>query len=293
MKNADDEVQRYANLWSNLTMPVRPSQGVLGVYRQAMAGLEKKRVLILGSTPELIDMAVGAGAERVVSIERSPTVIEAFRTLAEKDWSGVQSISGDWLEDRPEFHGRFNCIMCDGGILFLEYPGQWDRLFAVVHSYLEPGGFFAAKGWAEPPGDWNSEELAETQIAAFKASRPGLGDGQLRTSFIRLASILRLVSLVGAVRPDGSYDQKILVEQADGLKNRLEREFPDPAMIEIAHAALKYLARSQPGRTDTVTGAGYDHAELLLRQNGFDPRNFPLSDPPIDGSTFVFVARRA
>lgn len=278
MTDADDEVRRYANVWRNLTMPVKPSEGVLGVYRQAMAGLDKKRVLVLGSTPELIDMAVGAGSERIVSIERSPTVIRAFRTLAEKDWSGVQSIVGDWLEDRPEFHGRFNCIMCDGGILFLEYPGQWDRLFKVAHSCLEPGGIFAAKGWAEPPGDWNYEDMVEAHIGAFKASRPDLDGDQVRASFIRLASILRLISLVRGVRPDGLFDQKILVEQADSLTERLEREFPDPELIEVAYSALKHLARSQPGSTDTITGAGYDRAEPLLRQNGFESRNFPLSD---------------
>jgi hypothetical protein len=257
-----------------------------------MAKLPEKRVLILGSTPELIDMAVDAGAERIVSIERSATVIEAFRALGRKDWSGVQFIAGDWLEDRSEFHGRFNCIMCDGGILFLEYPGHWGRLFKVVHSYLESGGIFAAKGWAEPPGDRQYEAMVEEYIGAFKESSSDRDAEAKRAAFIWLASVLRLIAFVGAVRTDGSYDQKLLVERLDGLIARLEGEFPAPAMIEINHAAFKYLARSQPGRADTVTGAGYDRAEQLLTRSGFEPRNFALSDPPIDGSTYVFVARR-
>ena len=292
MSGAENEVRHYANVWRNLTLPVRPSEGVLRVYREAMANLPEKNVVVLGSTPELIDMAVEANARRIVSIERSPTVIEAFQSLGETDWSNVQFVVGDWLEDRPEFHGRFNCIMCDGGVLFLEYPGQWDQLFKVVHGYLGPGGVFAAKSWAEPPGDWNYQDMVEAHIGAFKASSSALNAEQARIAFIRLASVLRLVSLVRGTRSDGLFDQKILVEQADDLMGRLEREFPDPAMVEINHAALKYLARSQPGRADTISGAGYDRAEQLLRRNGFEPTNFPISDPPIDGSTYVFVANR-
>jgi hypothetical protein len=293
MSSVGDQVEFYAAMWRNLTLPVRPSEGVLRVYREAMAKLPEKRVIVLGSTPELIDMAVDAGAERIVSIERSPTVIEAFRELGRNDWSRVQFIVGDWLEDRPEFHSRFNCIMCDGGILFLQYPGQWSRLFEVVHSYLEPGGIFAAKSWAEPPGDWKYADLVEAHIAAFKTTISALDADQARIAFIRLASVLRLISLVGGTRSDGLFDQKILVDQADDLIGRLEREFPDPAMIEINHAALKYLARSQPGRADTISGAGYDRAEPLLKRAGLVSRNFPVSDPPIDGSTYVFVAQRA
>jgi hypothetical protein len=288
----DDQIRHYARVWRNLTVPVRPSEGVLRVYRDAMAKLPEKKVLIFGCTPELVDMAVAAGAARIVSIERSPTVIKAFQTLGQRDWSGVQFIVGNWLEDRAEFHGGFNCVMCDGGVMFLEYPGQWSQLFEIVHGFLAPQGVFVGKSWAEPAGDRNYEDMVEAHIGAFKAASPGLNADEYREAFVGLATTLRLVTFVHTTRADSSFDQKLLVERADDLMHRLEKEFPDPAMVEINHAALKYLARSQPGRADTVSGAGYDRAEPLLREKGFEPQNFALSDPPIDGSTYVFVARR-
>jgi hypothetical protein len=176
--------------------------------------------------------------------------------------------------------------------MFLEYPGQWNQLFAIARAYLAPQGVFVGKSWAEPAGDRSYDDMVEAHIGAFKASSPGLQADEYRKAFIGLATMLRLDTFVDATRADGSFDQELLVERADQLLDRVEREFPDPAMVEISHSALKYLARSQPGRADTISGAGPDRAEQLLRQNGFRPTIFPLPDAPIEGSTYVFAAYR-
>jgi hypothetical protein len=289
----DDLAAHYAKVWKNLTRPVRPSAGVLDVYREAISKLPDKKVLVLGATPELIDMAVELGASPIVSIEHFPTVIQAFRSLGKHDWSGVEFIAGDWLDERPQLHGAFTCVVCDGGTLFLRYPDQWDRLFAIVRAYLDPSGIFASRGWAEPPGERDYDSLVEEHIEAFNAAGPGRSAEETRTAFIELATMLRLATFVRTAGADGALDQTLLVGRADALIDRLEREFPAPDLVEINHAALKYLARSQPGTTDTVAGVRYDRAAELLKKNGFESRNVSLPDPPFDGSTYVFVARPA
>jgi hypothetical protein len=63
-------------------------------------------------------------------------------------------------------------------------------------------------------------------------------------------------------------------------------------MVQIAEAALKYLARSQPGTTDVVAGVRFDDADVLLCKHGFKSAHFPLPDPPIPDANYMFVAHK-
>ena len=132
MKNISQEKTAFfRDVWSRLTVPVRPGPEGLDLYREQIDLFTRKQVLVLGATPELVDMALRLGADRVVSIERNPEIMAAMRQLGEEDWSSVQMVVGDWLEHRSEFHAAFNCIVCDGGLLFLEFPGQVGAPFRI------------------------------------------------------------------------------------------------------------------------------------------------------------------
>jgi SAM-dependent methyltransferase len=263
----------------------------LALYRREIERFPEKRVLVLGATPELVDMALELHAETVISVERIPAVMEGMRRVATRDWSSVQMLPEDWLEDRPDFHSAFNCVVCDGGLLFLDYPSQWERLFELVRRNLEPGGVFVAKEWAEPPGDRDYDDLVNALITAFKPEGAGQTPEQTRTAYMGLASELRVATLVNATREDGSFDQRALVDRSDRLLAALERKFPDPHMIETTRAAFEHLARSRPGTMDTVSGVGFEGAEALLQRSGFDCECFPLQDPPVPGGNYMFVAR--
>ena len=291
MNTENDQAKHFANVWGKLTAPVKPSEDGLRIYREEAERFSDKRILILGATPELVDMAVESGAEKIVSIERFPGVVAAMRQLGKKDWSSVDMVIGNWLEDRPDFHSAFNCILCDGGLLFLEYPAQWGQLFRIVRTYLEPDGVFVAKEWAEPPGIWDYDRMLQDHVAAFKEEASRLNLEQKHRAYIKLLSELRIIVFVNATQDDGSFDQDLLIERSDRLIEKFEKEFPDNSMIGITHAAFKYLARSQPGTTDTVAGVRYDRTSELLAQNGFESRYFPLPDPPIPDSNYMFAAK--
>ena len=124
-----NRIEMFRSVWSKLRVPVRPGPEGLDLYRYQMKRLQGKDILVLGATPELVDMAIELKAEKVVSVERNPEIVEAMRQLGEKDWSMVQLVTGDWLEERPEFEASFDCAVCDGGLLFLQYPAQWETLF--------------------------------------------------------------------------------------------------------------------------------------------------------------------
>ncbi len=280
----------FRDVWSRLMVPVRPGSEGLDLYREQINQLARKNVLVLGATPELVDMALRLGAERVVSIERNPEIMAAMRQLGEEDWSGVQMVVGDWLEQRPDFHAAFNCIVCDGGLLFLKFPGQWERLFELVHCYLVPRGVFVAKEWAEPEGDRDYEIVKSDLIRTFEQQHSMMDAEQMAKAFSGLVSELRLAAFIDMTCEDGSFAQEPLVARLDALLEELEQRFPDPELVAMTHAAIKYLARSQPGMTDTVAGVRYRDAEKLLSRQGFQCQEHPLPDAPLRGGNYMFVA---
>ena len=207
-KIAQEKTAFFRDVWSRLTVPVRPGPEGLDLYRTQIDRFAKKKRPGPGATPELVDMALRLGAERVVSIERNPEIMAAMRQLGEEDWSDVQMVVGDWLEQRPELHAAFNCIVCDGGLLFLEFPGQWERLFQLVHGYLAPGGVFVAKEWAEPAGDWDYEAMKRDLIQTFERQSAEMDNGQMTKAFSFLASELRLAAFIGMICEDGTFAQE-------------------------------------------------------------------------------------
>lgn len=284
------QVSFRKGIWSKLRVPIRPGPEGLDLYRAQMERFPGKNILILGATPELVDLALELNAKKVVSVERNPEVMAALRQLGTKDWTEVQLVAGDWLEERPDFYSSFHCIVCDGGLLFLEYSVQWARLFKLIYSYLVPGGVFVAKEWAEPPGDRDYERLKENLIGCFEAKSKEQNYNDMIESYLHLVSELWLAALVNTTRKDGSFNQNIVVQRLDTLTKELKQRFPDPEMVQITEGALKYTARSQPDTTDIITGVSFEAAEALLAAQGFRSEHFPLPDPPIFGANYMFVA---
>jgi SAM-dependent methyltransferase len=285
-----ERVKFIKSFWSNLSVPVRPGVEGLALYRAQMERFPEKNILVLGATPELVDLALELNAKKKVSVERNPEVMEAMRQLGKKDWTEVELVAGNWFEERPDFYSSFNCVVCDGGLLFLEYPGQWERLFKLIYSYLVPGGVFVAKEWAEPPGNRDYDRFKENLIGCFEAKNKDQNHNAMIESYIRLVSELWLATLIKTTRKDGSFDQDIVVKRLDTLTEELKQTFPEPKMVQITEGTLQHLARSQPGTTDVITGVRFEAAEALLAAQGFRSEHFPLPDPPIFGANYMFVA---
>lgn len=288
----EERVELYRSVWGRLRVPVRPGQEGLDLYRKTLNNIPEKNVLILGATPELIDMALELSADKIVSMERNPEIIEAMRRLRTQDWRDVNLITGNWLEEHEDFHLSFNYIACDGGLLFLRYPDQWELLFKLAYGYLKPGGVFVAKEWAEPPGKRNYDQLIQELINNFDYRSKSLSRQEILEAYMYLASELRLASFVNTTKKDWSFDQAILIERLDALMELLCRKYSDSEMVNITEAALKYLARTQSDTTDVIAGARFDKANNLLSAQGFTASHFPLPDKPIPNANYMFIAKK-
>ena len=286
-------VEHLRRMWSLLSVPVRPSAEGLRVYAEGLG--TGRRVLVLGTTPELIDLAVERKSSRIVSMERNPATILALRQFAHRPWDGVELRCADWLEADSRLEGAFDCIACDGGLLFLDFPGLWERLLANVRRYLAPGGEFIAKmtSLPEPGGSVSSENAYAERVDALLDAHDRLRaayPADARAHFIGLMSQLRVLTFLGATQDSGAFDTALLVRRTDQLASAMLARHPELEDGEVIRAALVHLARSRADGVDTVAGATKEQARALFRRCGFRYTATPLEDPPLPGGNYMIRA---
>jgi hypothetical protein len=287
MELSEERISMFKSVWENLRVPVRPGIEGLDLYRQQMELYDEKHILILGATPELVDLALELDATTITSIERNPEIMEAMKRISEKSWDRVQMVPADWLKKNDAFAGKFNIVVCDGGLLFLKFPEQWELLFSHVKNYLVDGGRFVAKEWAEPVSGLDYASSKQELLNKYLNNGYSYAGDPLE-AFKIFVSELRLMVFYGATNEDGSFDQPLIIDRLNTLIPELEEQFPEN--IHITHGALKYLARSQEKVTDTVAGAVYERAQKLLAEQGFTCTHHPLPDEPVFGGNYMFVA---
>ncbi|MBW2978040.1 class I SAM-dependent methyltransferase [Candidatus Woesearchaeota archaeon] len=85
--------------------------------RQTIVGDKNPRVLVLGVTPELVDLAVSLGCETVV-VDISKKLIEKMRAVMKyRDSPKLHIVHGDWLKmDKILNTNSFNAIIGDASL---------------------------------------------------------------------------------------------------------------------------------------------------------------------------------
>ena len=145
----------YHRRWARLTPPLRPNGEVADAVRQAIAGLAG-RVLLLGVTPELSDVA-----QRIEAIDRSETMIAHI-------WPGDsetrRASRGDWL-DLAAPVGHFTAAIGDGSLNALTYPHGYRRLLDRLAEAVRPGGRFAVRTFVTPDPCESLEAVREAAMA--------------------------------------------------------------------------------------------------------------------------------
>lgn len=234
----------YVRRWAHQPVPMRPSPLGLAHYRTHLGACPRPRVLVFGGTPELADLALEVGAERVVRIDLSPEILAGMRLLATRDWSAVETVAGDWLAPRPEWAGAFDMAMCDGGPLFLDFPGQWRLFLARAAEALRPGGRLVVKLQAHLPGFPAYETLRARLLADFLAACPRWSAAEREAACWRLAGNLWQACYLGHVAADGAIDKRAVGRRMDEAALWLAECLPDPALRDIAHQELREMLRN-------------------------------------------------
>ncbi len=262
------------------------------LYGQQLRSIENPSVLIFGATPELVDVAIEADANRIVCIEQNPDILEAMNRLSSRNWQQVEKVVGNWLEEDPRYICQFDYIACDGGLLFIEYPNHWNSLFDLSRIYLKPGGLFIAKVFLVTDCNKSYSSLTNDLIETFDNNFTE-NNAERIEAFKQLVSELRIATYIDASLDDGSFNQELLVTRADELHDTLTAKYKFDEMSFIVKAAMSLLARSRTNVTDTISGVVYEKTEKLLQEKEFSVSYHPLPDPPIPNSNYMFVAKKS
>lgn len=138
---------------ARLKPPLRPNDEIVTAYRNAISGHEK-RALMLGITPELVDVA-----SSTVAVDISPGAIA-------NAWPGDGptrcAVQGDWL-DMPSLDREFSAVIGDGSLSWIA-PPQYPALIEQLERLLLPHARFAIRLYETPePG----ETIANVKRAAL------------------------------------------------------------------------------------------------------------------------------
>jgi SAM-dependent methyltransferase len=221
----EEVVRRIMEDWRHATAPPRPDPAHVPRYRSASKGA--RSALVMGATPELIDMLIGEEVDRVTAIDLHPETMEAMRRLATEDWSRVNMVLGDWRGARPAWASAFDVVLCDGGLMFLPFPEDWRKVLTVVHDYLKPGGRFVTKASSVSPGASGYADHYAEAVAQFESERGALGPEQQARRFANLASRLRSMSRFGAVDPEGRVLPDVVARARQSMSADLRRRYPE------------------------------------------------------------------
>jgi len=145
-----------ARQWNLLGAPLRPCEQDLqfcaDAIAQAVQAQRPLRVVILGVTPELYQLALAHQAN-VSAVDRSQAMIDVI-------WPGPRAaaIRGDW-SDLPFETAARDVVLCDGGAITLPYPHGLRRLAAEVKRVLAPGGRCVIRTFVQPPDHENADDV--------------------------------------------------------------------------------------------------------------------------------------
>ncbi|QOC23323.1 class I SAM-dependent methyltransferase [Wenzhouxiangella sp. AB-CW3] len=164
-----DHWARHAAQWAHVGHPLRPSDADIAVARELVSratehlSLTSPRALVLGVTPELLDMR-WPERTRLAAIDRCPGMIGAM--LSERpDPAGV---CGNWLQ-LPFADGSFDLVVGDGCLTVLESAGDHRRFGSELARILAPGGCLVLRLFIRP----HSAETLDEIVADLNAGRIG------------------------------------------------------------------------------------------------------------------------
>jgi SAM-dependent methyltransferase len=262
----ETRVRQIVDSWRIVGSPARPDAAQVEVFRSAVHAAT--RVLILGTTPELIDMLLGTGVDRIAAIERDPDTVEAMRRLATRDWAGVELIAGDWLDPRPAWRSAFDLVLCDGGLIFLPFPDGWRALLAVVGDYLKPGGRFVTRISSVSSSQVGFQAPYTRAIAVFDSERAALAPEEQEHRFIALLAQVRGMCRYGAIDPEGRVRLDVVADARRWMSSDLGTRYPEFEHILRTTYGRPNLAG--PDGTSIVAMPSLERVTAELTACGFD-----------------------
>lgn len=286
-------VQQIAEMWKLAAPPVRPSQATVKAFRAALPKGSDWRGLVQGATPELIDLMVSHKAQRVVSMDLHVETMKAMRLLGVQDWEGVETMVGNWTEDRPDLHSAFDIVFCDGGPLFLPFPEGWRQMYETTYRQLAPRGRTVFRTWADSPVGPDFEEYYCQAIVRFEERRVGMDEEGQTALFVRLVSEVKSAALLGAIDEAGTIAEGRMWPAWQHLETDLRDRYGQGPLEPVVWALFERTNPVGEEGAHLVAAPGEDLIRPLLEEIGYRVDVEVLDEPGMPGRNLMVAAQKA
>ena len=228
----DNRVEEIYSAWELTTPPVRPSDYEISYLRHRLGSVDGgASVLILGMTPELIDLCVEVGVGKIVVIELRKFAYLSLKKFAKQNWDRVEFVFSDWRIDNKSFHNRFEYIIGHGTFLLLSYTNDWQVVIGIMYRYLKSSGVFVVRHYLKPIDrfDWG---VFKGKVIDDLPTDVEDSFGQL-AEIARLLTLLRCGAILNSTRHDGNVIHNKLRASTEEVFNLLENKLKYSRYWEI------------------------------------------------------------
>jgi hypothetical protein len=156
----------YAARWQLIGPPLRPCPTDIEYLAGSVARLcaHPKSVLLLGVTPEIAEMAWGAGCQ-LVAVDKSEGMV---RGVWPGDTPNRRALVADWFSLAvPE--APFDVVVGDGVFSLLAFPEGYAQFAGALGALVKPGGLLSLRLFCRP----EASESVDQVIAATAAGAIG------------------------------------------------------------------------------------------------------------------------
>jgi SAM-dependent methyltransferase len=178
----------HARAWSRVGPPLRPcSEDIAIVNREVAAWAKDRRVdaLVLGVTPELVEMRLPAGST-VVAVDKQASMIDSlFEPGPDR-----RALVGDWLA-MPLPDASIDVALGDGGLSVLAFPDEYRAFATELARVMRLGGLACVRLFAAPPEPETLDDVAAalSAIGSFDALKWRIAMAVQRDNAVRVSAI--------------------------------------------------------------------------------------------------------
>jgi hypothetical protein len=287
-----DYIERLYKTWTLMTDPIRPSETELIEMRRRMDVFTRPHTLVLGVTPELVDMVLMAGVEKPVVFEVRGEAIEALKRFARQDWSRVEFIIDDWRNFRPELAGKFDVVIGHGTFLFLAYPEEWVTTLGYFCRYLADDGRLIVRHFVLPPEGHPLEPNYRRILEAFERSSEGRGREERLRRFIEAVTDIRSSAILAATGDDGRVNHSSMSTSMGWVTEDLRRRYEGEYIWEMMGPEFTDTMPKGYEEVWPLAAPTWNHTEDFLRKSGFAVDVRFIGNRPAEGVFCVFTAGR-
>jgi hypothetical protein len=293
VESLDSESRMLLAIWNAQAPPIRPSAKDVEWYAQGWNAREGLRVLILGVTPELVDLALRKNASRIIAMDWHEPYFHAMRCLGCEDWTRVEGLLNDWRIFVPELEGNLDTVLGDGSLTMLTFPQEWEQVLTDIRRYLVPGGRLVFRLPFQTEESFDLDIYLKETLSNFDARCGGVEPEQRLGMLREMISEIRIAFGLASSRNSGDVDFNHRADLVRLFHTELTARYGHLKEWDIVRVGMPPEEDIRKGKRTGKAVPQWKAAADLIEACGFCMKSVKCSGTrPVPAVMRLFVAER-